>query len=143
MADRVNTLKTYNPKKVSVVLGNHIVVGYAEDSFINLEYDGDGTTHVVGADGEVVRSMDPSTMYKLTLTLLQTSETNAWLQNKYASDQKNNKATFPVTIRDILGEEEFKAEAAWVVKPGQFQRNKTAQSRAWEISCFNGELKNE
>ena len=65
-------LSTYNHKKVTCALGNHIVSGYADDSFITVEADGDGTTYVTGADGEIVRSIDPSSVYKLKLTLLQT-----------------------------------------------------------------------
>lgn len=36
-------LSTYNHKKVTCALGNHIVSGYADDSFITVEADGDGT----------------------------------------------------------------------------------------------------
>lgn len=29
-------IKTYNPKEVTIALGNHIVAGYADDSFITM-----------------------------------------------------------------------------------------------------------
>ena len=51
---------TYNPRKVTCALGRHIVSGFADDSFISIESDGDGTSSVGGADGEVARSIDPS-----------------------------------------------------------------------------------
>ena len=35
-------IKTYNPKEVTIALGNHIVVGYADDSFITIDPNGDG-----------------------------------------------------------------------------------------------------
>ena len=53
-------MKTYNPKKVTCSLGRHIVVGYAEDSMITIDFASDGTSYVVGADGEVVRSCQSS-----------------------------------------------------------------------------------
>ena len=50
-------IKTYNPKEVTIALGNHIVVGYADDSFITIDPNGDGVTKKVGCDGEIVRSI--------------------------------------------------------------------------------------
>lgn len=44
---------TYNPKKVTLALGNHIASGFADDSFIVIEPAGDGNSYVAGADGEV------------------------------------------------------------------------------------------
>lgn len=46
---------TYNPKKVTLALGNHIASGFADDSFIVIEPAGDGNSYVAGADGEVMR----------------------------------------------------------------------------------------
>ena len=46
-------IKTYNPKEVTIALGNHIVVGYADDSFITIDPNGDGVTKKVGCDGEI------------------------------------------------------------------------------------------
>lgn len=51
---------TYNPKKVTLALGNHIASGFADDSFIVIEPAGDGNSYVAGADGEVCVSVDPS-----------------------------------------------------------------------------------
>ena len=42
-------IKTYNPKEVTIALGNHIVVGYADDSFITIDPNGDGVTKKVVA----------------------------------------------------------------------------------------------
>ena len=30
-------IKTYNPKEVTIAFGNHIVTGYADDSFISID----------------------------------------------------------------------------------------------------------
>ena len=80
---------TYNPKKVTCSLGRHIVSGFADDSFINIEPAGDGTSYVAGADGEIVRSIDPSKIYTVKIALLQTSKTNAYLQTMYDKDKKD------------------------------------------------------
>ena len=126
---------TYNPKKVTCSLGNHIVSGFADDSMITVEFAGDGTSYVSGADGEVVRSIDPSEIYTVKLAVLQTSPTNAFLQNMFDKDKKDGNGTFNININDILGKEKFVAEVGWVTKPASFVRGKTQNNREWEIVC--------
>ena len=65
-------VSTYSPKQVTVALGNHIVSGYAEDSFVSIEPSGDGITKKVGCDGEIVRSVSPDDTFTVKLTVLQT-----------------------------------------------------------------------
>lgn len=126
---------TYNSKKVTCSLGNHIVSGFADDSMITVEFAGDGTSYVSGADGEVVRSIDPSEIYTVKLAVLQTSPTNAFLQNMFDKDKKDGNGTFNININDILGKEKFVAEVGWVTKPASFVRGKTQNNREWEIAC--------
>ena len=79
-------IKTYNPKQVTCALGTHIVTGYAEDSFISVDPNGDGITKKVGCDGEIVRSVSPDDTYVVKLSLLQTSATNKFLQERIAKN---------------------------------------------------------
>lgn len=135
------TVTTYNPRKVTIALGSHVVKGVAEDNFIAIESAGDGTTFVSGAYGEVARSVDPSQVYNMKLTLLQTSETNKWLQEQYDKDRKNGGGTFTVNIKDILGGEKFVGSVAWVTKTPAWQRGKQTSSREWDIIVGEGEFK--
>lgn len=135
------SVATYNPKKVTCALGSHIVSGFADDSMITVEYAGDGTSYVTGADGEVVRSIDPSEVYTLKLAVQQTSKTNAFLQKKFEQDKKNGNGTFSVNINDILGNEKFVGGVAWVTKPASFVRGKAQNNREWEIVVAQGEFR--
>lgn len=134
-------ITTYNPKKVTCALGEHIVSGFADDSFITVEAAGDGTSYVVGADGEIARSIDPSSAYTLKLSVLQASPTNQYLQNMYAKDKSDGTGTFSVTIKDIIGNEEFTGATAWVSKPASWARGKAQGNREWEIVVGEGDLK--
>ena len=129
---------SYNPKKVTCALGNHIVTGFADDSMISVEYNGDGTSHVQGADGEIVRSIDPSTVYSVKITLQQTSETNEFLQRQYEEDKAYGSGMFNIIIKDLWGGDQFTAPNAWVVKPASFVRGKTQQNKEWELMCADG-----
>lgn len=132
---------TYNPKKVTCSLGNHIVTGFADDSFITVEPAGDGTSYVVGADGEIARSIDPSKVYTVKIALLQASRSNAYLQKMYDKDQKEGTGTFSVNINDLLGVEKFTGGVAWVTKPASWARGKAQGNREWEIVVGEGEFK--
>ena len=132
---------TYNPKEVTCALGNHIMSGFADDSFIAIEPAGDGTSYVVGADGEIARSIDPSKLCTIKISLLQASRSNSFLERKYRQDQKNGQGTFSVTINDILGAEKFVGAIGWVTKPAAWNRGKTQQNREWEIVVAEGDFK--
>ena len=130
MASKVTT---YNPRKVTCAFGNHIASGFADDSFITIEHATDGTSYVVGADGEVARSIDPASIYTLKISVLQASATNDYLRKMYEKDKSDGTGTFAVNIADILGGEKFVAGVAWVTKPASWQRGKTQNNREWEI----------
>ena len=137
MEGRVNT---YNPRKVIVQLGTHVVSGFADDSFISIEPDGDGTTSSVGADGEIVRSIDPTNTFKIKLALQHTSETNKFLINKYYTDKNEGTGTFPILIKDLLGGTVFSCSAAWVPKLPAHGYGKTASNREYELATGSGTL---
>ena len=118
-----------------------MVSGYADDSFLTIESAGDGTSHVVGAHGEVVRSIDPAEIYTIKLSLLQSSETNKFLQKMYDKDKADGSGYFPVNINDIIGREKFTSAVAWIAKPASWQRGKTQSNREWEIVAADGEFK--
>lgn len=134
-------VSTYNPRKVTCSLGSHIVSGYADDSFISVEQAGDGTSYVVGADGEIVRSIDPSKVFTIKLSLLQASATNAFLQKKYDKDKSDGTGTFSVNINDLIGAEKFTGAVAWVSKQASWSRGKSQGNREWEIVVGEGEFK--
>lgn len=132
------TIKTYNPKQVTISLGSHLVSGYADDSFITIDPNGDGVTKKVGCDGEIVRSIGPDDTYVIKLSVLQTSATNAWLQKKFEADVKNASGMFSVLIKDLKGGVKFSAAYGWVAKPASRGYGKESNNREWEIHTSSG-----
>lgn len=130
MADAI---KTYNPKEAVVACGTHIVSGYADDSFISIEPNGDGITKKVGCDGEIARSISPDNTYKVKITLLQNSDSNSFFSNIADYDRATGNGLFPVLIKDLRGGLLFATEAAWVVKKSPATRGKETNNREWEI----------
>ena len=126
-------IHTYNPKEVTIALGSHIVTGYAEDSFISIEPNGDGITKKVGCDGEIVRSISPDKTYVIKLNVLYQSASNSYLQAQFDRDVDTGDAMFPVLIKDLKGGMVFSAAQAWVVKPAVRGFGKESGNREWEI----------
>ncbi len=133
-------IRTYNPKEVTVALGNHIVTGYADDSFVTIDPNGDGVTKKVGCDGEIVRSISPDDTYIVKLSVLQTSDTNSFLQERFAQDKKSGDGMFPILIKDLKGGLVFSADAAWPIKPASRGFGKEAANREWELHTGSGNL---
>lgn len=126
---------TYNSKKVTCALGSHIVTGFADDSFISVEESSDGVSTVSGADGELARSVDPSELFTLKLSLQQQSRSNKWLTQKYYADKTNESGTFSVNIKDLLGKDNFVADVAWVTKLPTVTKGKTQNNLEWTIAA--------
>ena len=126
-------VKTYNSKDVIISLGTHLVTGYADDSFVSIEPNGDGITKKVGCDGEIVRSISPDDTYIVKVSLLQTSDTNSYLQERHALDMKTGEGMFPILVKDLKGGLVFSSENAWVPKPASRGYGKDSTNREWEI----------
>lgn len=127
------SVKTYNSRQVTIALGTHSVTGLADDSFITIEPLGDGVTSKSGCDGEVARAIDPNEQYSVKLTLLQTSNSNSFLQAQYNTDKATGGGEFPILIKDLKGNFVFSADSAWVVKPPSRAYGKETNNREWEL----------
>ena len=133
-------VKTYDPKKVLIACGTHSVTGLADDAFVSVEPAGEGVTKKVGCDGEIVRSISPDKTSTVKITLLQTSDSNSFLQQMYNQDQQNGDGIFPLMIQDLMGGVLFSAEEAWVAKQSTFARGKADANREWEIHTGQGTM---
>jgi len=126
-------VKTYNPKEVTISAGTHIVTGFADDSYITIEANGDGITKKVGCDGEIARAVSPDGSYKVKIALLQTSDSNSFFSQKVDEDMTTGDGMFPLLIKDLKGGLVFSAEDAWCTKKAPLTRGKETNNREWEI----------
>lgn len=132
------SVKTYSADQVTVLIGSHIVSGFADGTFIQIEENGNGVTSVAGADGEVARSMSTDPRKKITLTLLQTSDSNDVLSAAYNLDRTTKNATIPITVKDLRGRTMFAASTAWVMKQANVEFGKEVGSREWTLETADG-----
>lgn len=130
------TVRTYDPKKIVITIGPHIVTGYAEDEFISIEPVGDGTTSMSGADGEVVRSLSNDGRHTITLTVQAQSPTNTYLSNLMRLDRASGgRGIVPFMLRDLLGTSLFAASQCWVVNTPTQGFGAQATEREWALEA--------
>lgn len=120
-------VKTYDPKKVIIVFGTKQLTGFADGTFVSIETQGDGVTAIVGCDQEVVRSIAPDNILKnITVTLLQSSDSNDYLSLIQDSDNQSGNGILPMAIKDLSGRSLMVTDQAWIQKKPSFSRGKSA-----------------
>ena len=133
-------IKTYNPKEVTVSCGSHIVEGFADDSFITIEFNGDGITKRVGCDGEIVRSISPDDTFVIKITVLQTSDSNSVFQAAYKRDLETGEGKAPLLIKDLKGGLLYSSEESWITKDATRVRGKDTNNNEWEFDSGSDDL---
>ena len=66
-------VRTYDPKKVTVMFGGRVVTGFAEGSMVKCEKNEDSNTPHIGVLGEVSRAINADNTGKITISLAGTS----------------------------------------------------------------------
>lgn len=90
--------------------------------------------------------MSPDNTYKVKISLLQTSDSNAFFSNMVDVDRDTGNGIFPILIKDLKGGQVFSTEAAWVTKKAPFAvaRKRTIESgrstRATPLWMNNAEV---
>ena len=131
------TLHQYDPKGVTLVFGGALITGFAEGTFINVEYNNDQFALAVGSDGEATRSKSNNNSARITVTLMGGAVGNALLNIPFQADKAGGLGVVPLAINDASTLTSFAAEGAWIVKdPGKdFQTE--GQPMEWIIETDN------
>lgn len=79
-------MASLDSKLVFVLFGGVIINGYADGSFVEIEYDSDLWTKVIGADGAGVFAKSNDLSATVTLRLQPTSQSNVYLNTCLAAD---------------------------------------------------------
>lgn len=126
---------TYAPSDVSVIIAGHIVSGYADGAFVEVDYTNDRITMQKGADGETARVITSDDSGTITLRLQQTSLSNDVLSALFEADTISKKATFPLAINDDNGNTLVGTDAAWIKKLPTVSFGNELEDREWMIDC--------
>lgn len=126
-------LYSISPLDVIVTLDNHVVIGYAEGTFIQLTKEEDIYRIRRTADGCISRTRIESKVWTLDLTLAQSSPSNDMLTQLHLADIRGGGAKFPITIKDALGSTLFSDKQAWIQRLPDVTFSNAVETRVWRI----------
>ena len=128
-------LRTYDPKKVAVIVGGIVMSGFAEDTYVKAERSEDAFTKKVGVDGEVSRSRQHNKSGELTISLMQSSPSNAVLSGFALLDETKGAGVVPVLVQDFSGTSIYISTKAWIRKHPAAEFGKEVGNREWVFDC--------
>jgi hypothetical protein len=134
------SLKTYDPKKVILVIGGVPIGGYADGTFILFERTTDMFSKVVGADGEVSRAKSNDKTGQFTITLLQTSDSNDILSGIAELDERLNSGVVPAILKEMNGTTTIFSGTVWVRKKPNIEYSKEVTNREWVLDAAESEV---
>lgn len=129
--------KTYNPAQVALVFNGHEISGYADGSFVTVARDEDAFALTTGSSGEGVRSKSNNKSGTITVTLLQSSGSNAFLSGFAELDELSGGGQGALLVKDNSGDSLHVCESAWIQKVPDAEYGREAGSREWVFRTDN------
>lgn len=132
----MSTPSTYSPSDVSIKLyGMFDIDGFASDSMITINKATSTFATETGAQGDSARIHRPSTIYKVTLSLAQSSQWNQLLTAIHSLDDVTLVAKFPLLITDGSGDSLFLAGTSWIDSYPDVSYSNGMEVRTWSFTC--------
>ena len=126
---------TYDPAEVFVTIGGNIISGYADGTFVEVEFDEQQWNKVTGADAHTARAKTNNYSGSVTITLLATSVGNDILNSLWQADKRDNSGAKPLLIVDAQGNTKWSATYAWVRQMPTQGFAKEVGTREWVLDC--------
>lgn len=138
--------KTFSLAQVVAVFGpSDLKAGAGEGDWLKITPNADKIGVVEGQNGEVLFTYTGTRLYKVEITLLQSSKTNDYLSAVQIADEKSLRAgnggiLLPFFVKDTGGTLAFASPKARVSKVPDFGYGNKNMDRVWTILAADGEL---
>lgn len=133
-------LRQYDPKEVTMIYAGQIMEGFAEGTFISIERNEDSANLSVGAQGDGTRTISNNRSGRITLTLQQTSPSNATLSAQHSAMELAGAGIATAILKDNGGNDLANAAKAWPVKPATMAYAAESSNREWILETDNLEM---
>ena len=131
-------MSTYDPKKVKVIVGTSEVLGFASGTFVEVERQEDAVNLHVGTQGEYAWALNRNRSGTVTLTLLQTAQSNDVLQALATADEQSGTGARPFRLEDLNGRTLVSSKEVRVQRPATVGYGAEVGPREWVLLA--GEL---
>jgi hypothetical protein len=135
-------LKIADPDQWTIILvGVQIETGFNDGAFLKVEAADDAFKTKVGVDGEVTMSKTNNPLLKITLTLMQSSDSNPVLSAIHELDKKTPGGTgvAPFLLRDRQGTSIFQGRFSRIMKAPDVELDREATPREWVFAAISDE----
>lgn len=128
-------MKTYDPKNYDLIVGDRLISGFGEGTFISISTESPGMSDTVGVDGVVTRSRSHDRRATMTITLMASSESNDFLSGLYQQDRdgQNGEGVVAVSLVNREGSDEFRSEESWIMDDPDPTFEAEVGEREWQI----------
>lgn len=123
----------YDASQVIVVFDGTPLTGWADGTFVTVEFDEQQWNKVTGAGGDTQRSKTNNYAGKVTVTLLNGSVSNDVLSAAWNADRVDNTGKGPIIVKDLSGTTIWQAKNAWIQQMPSQGYGKDAETREWVL----------
>lgn len=124
-------IATYDPRNVIVTIGGVNLSGFADGTFVTVERAAETFTKVVGAYGEVARVRSADRSGSMTITLMQTSNANSYLNGLANQDEQSGTGIVAIQVKDTTTNTTINATEAWIKTKPKAEFGKDMGNREW------------
>lgn len=124
---------SFDPKEVNLIYAGVRITGFADGTFIKLEFNSDRYALTMGADGLGARSKSNDKSGKLTVTLMPNSVGNKVFASAMALDDATNAGALPFALDDPSSGDKFVGLGAWVMKDPGREFGKEISNKEWVL----------
>jgi len=125
---------SYDPMQIQIIFGGNPITGYADGTFVEIEFDEQQWNKVTGADALTSRAKTNNYAGSVTITLLATSSGNDVLNSIMQKDRRNNTGVVSLIVKDSGGRTIWSAQHAWIEQIPTQAWSKETEERAWTIA---------
>lgn len=138
-------VRTYDPKKVAVIVGGVPISGFADGTMIKVSRASDSFSKKTGVDGIVTRAHKHDRSGEITISLNQSSPSNDYLSAIAKLDEESNAGVMPVLVKDALPAagslgSTFVGAKAWIRKIPDSEYGDDSTNREWVLDVDEFEI---
>lgn len=131
--------RTVDPSQGKLSVNGIPISGFA-DNIIEVEYDEDSFSTVVGADGKTTRIKVLNGNAVATIYLKQSSPSNLVLSLIADKDRADNTGIVPFLFTDLSGTTVISAAESWIIKKPQYSMGKEVKDESWRVQLVNATM---
>lgn len=132
-------METYLPSEVKMSFGTIPIKGVMDGTFITIEPGADTWKKKIGAQSNVGRTRIEDDSFRITITLMGSSETNEELTGAFLTDKATGAGQLPFSMKDNSGKDKFFATNTWIVALPATSKGDDILPVVWILDCERGE----